>query len=121
VLRKPSCAVAGVALVATLTAAAFAGVLLTKTRARAVALAVTSETCRSFSWCLDYEVVPAQNCRRADSRLVYCRIAFVTADSRRCGGVVMVRRARGGRIDRGMAVPQNCSAPATVSDPGVPV
>jgi hypothetical protein len=34
---------------------------------------------------------------------------FLTARDDRCRGLVSVKRARGGRLDVGMAVPMNCA------------
>jgi hypothetical protein len=78
--------------------------------ARRVAVRDTAASCRAVAWCTGYDVVPARRCRRAEHRTVYCAIAFITATRQRCGGVVGVSRTRSGRLDRVMAVPQNCSA-----------
>jgi hypothetical protein len=88
--------------------------------ARRVAVRDTAASCRALAWCTGYDVVPAHRCRRAEHQTVYCAIAFITATRQRCGGVVGVSRTRSGRLDRVMAVPQNCSAdpdgdrPATI-------
>jgi hypothetical protein len=78
--------------------------------ARRVAVRDTAASCRALAWCTGYDVVPAHRCRRAEHQTVYCAIAFITATRQRCDGVVGVSRTRSGRLDRVMAVPQNCSA-----------
>jgi hypothetical protein len=78
--------------------------------ARRVAVRDAAAGCRALAWCTGYDVVPAHRCRRAAHQTVYCAIAFITARRQRCGGVVGVSRTRSGRLDRVMAVPQNCSA-----------
>jgi hypothetical protein len=113
-MRTSSCAVAlaAVAAAATLAAPASGAVWISKRAARAVAVDAASQTCRAVGWCKGSEVVPAPRCRRASDRTVYCRVAFLTADADRCGGVVAVSRTRRGRIERGMALPEDCSAGA---------
>jgi hypothetical protein len=118
-MLKRGCAVGAFALAATITAPASGAVWLSKTTAREIAVNVTSKTCRSFDWCVRSEVAPVKRCRRARDHTVYCAITFVTADHRRCGGVVAVRKTRAGRLDRGMAVPMNCGAGALPT--GTPV
>jgi hypothetical protein len=86
-----------------------AGVPLTKRDARRVADHASAATCRAVRWCTRSEVVPARRCRRDSPRMVYCAMAFITADGRRCGGVVGVSRAPTGRLDQVMAVPSDCS------------
>jgi hypothetical protein len=81
-----------------------------KRDARRVAVRDAAATCRALAWCTGYDVVPARRCRRASHKTVYCAIVFITAKRQRCGGVVGVTRPRPGRLDRVMAVPQNCSA-----------
>jgi hypothetical protein len=105
-------AVALAAIVAAPAARAAPAAWLSKRAARAVAVDAAARTCRAVGWCTRPEVVPARRCRRAKDRTVYCAIAFVTADARRCGGVVAVSRTRKGRVERGMAVPADCSAAA---------
>jgi hypothetical protein len=78
--------------------------------ARRVAVRDTAASCRALAWCTGYDVVPAHRCRRAAHHTVYCAIAFITPTRQRCGGVVGVSRTRPGRLDRVMAVPQDCSA-----------
>jgi hypothetical protein len=114
---KRSCALGTVALAAVVTTPAFGAVWLSKTTAREIAVDVTSEACRSVDWCVRSRVAPVKSCRRVRSHTVYCPIAFVTADSHRCAGVVAVRKTRTGRIDRGMSVPMNCSAGSAPSTP----
>jgi hypothetical protein len=109
-MTRRSCAAAVVVLAAVAAPPAVAGGWLSKTAARKVAVDTASRTCRSLAWCDDVEVVPPRRCRRAEDGTVFCRIAFVTADRRRCGGVVAVSRTTRGRIQRGMAVPSDCSA-----------
>jgi hypothetical protein len=84
--------------------------------ARRVAVRATAASCRAVTWCTGYDVVPAHRCRRAEHRTVYCAVGFVSATRRRCGGVVGVKRARGGGLDRVMAVPQNCTPGAPADD-----
>ena len=91
---------------------ALAAVFLSKTQARRVAVTVTAQTCRIVPWCKGYTVVPAQRCSRERPSAVHCSIAFITADRRRCRGLVFVAKRRTGRIDRGLAVPMNCGADA---------
>ena len=100
------------ALAAVPAASAVAAVFLSKTQARRVAVTVTAQTCRVVPWCKGYTVVPAQRCSRERPSAVHCSIAFLTADRRRCRGLVVVAKRRTGRIDRGMAVPMNCGADA---------
>ena len=100
------------ALAAVPAASAVAAVFLSKTQARRVAVTVTAQTCRVVPWCKGYAVVPAQRCSRERPSAVHCSIAFITADRRRCRGLVVVAKRRTGRIDRGMAVPMNCGADA---------
>jgi hypothetical protein len=131
VRAHPSRTIISSAVVAALTALALASpaaapaastsaVRLSKRDAHRVAVRTTAATCRAVAWCTGYDVVPARRCRRAEHRTVYCAIAFITAQRQRCGGVVGVSRTRSGRLDRVMAVPQNCSAdpdgdrPATI-------
>jgi hypothetical protein len=109
-MSRPGCAMAAVALSAVAATPAFGGVWFSKTTARGIAVKVTSDTCRTIDWCVGYRVASARRCRRVRDHTIYCPIAFVTADRRRCGGVVAVRKARGGRLDHGMAMPMNCSA-----------
>jgi hypothetical protein len=116
---KRGCAVGAVVLAVAVATPAFGAVWLSKTTAHQVAVTVTSQTCRSVGWCVRFEVVPVNRCRRVRN-VVYCGIAFVTADRSRCPGVVAVNRTRAGRIDRGMAVPMNCGAGPLPSDPAVP-
>jgi hypothetical protein len=99
-------ALAALAVAPTSTSAAWPS----KHDARRVAVRDTAASCRAVAWCTDYDVVPAHRCRRAAHQTVYCAIAFITATRQRCGGVVGVSRTRPGRLDRVMAVPQNCSA-----------
>jgi hypothetical protein len=102
-----SCAVAAATL-AVGVAPAFGGTFLSKARARSVAVTVTAQTCRVVGWCQGYEVVPASRCHRQRPTIVRCSIAFITADRRRCRGLVVVSRARTGRLERAMAVPMYC-------------
>jgi len=106
---KRVCAVGAIALAVAVATPAFGAVWLSKTRARQVAVSSTSQKCRSIAWCVDFEVVPVESCRRVRA-VVYCEIAFLTLDGRRCPGVVAVAKTPTGRIDRGMAVPMNCGA-----------
>jgi hypothetical protein len=92
------------------TTPAFGAAWLSKATARSVAVRMSAETCSAIDWCKGYEVVSPRRCRRASGRAVYCRIVFITAGRDRCGGVVSVSKTRSGRIDRGMAVPMDCSA-----------
>jgi hypothetical protein len=108
-MRRASCAAAMFVLAAVATTPAYGDALLRKSTARRVSVQVTSETCRVVQWCKGYEVVPARRCRREDQRAVYCRMWFITASRNRCGGLVSVSRTRAGRIDRGVAVPLDCS------------
>jgi hypothetical protein len=85
-------------------------VRLSKPDAHRVAVRATADTCGAVAWCKGYDVVSAKRCRRDNAKTVYCAIAFITAQRQRCGGVVGVSRTRGGRLDKVMAVPQNCSA-----------
>jgi hypothetical protein len=91
-------------------AAAGSAVWLSKPDAHRLAVRATAASCRALAWCTDYDVVPAHRCRRAAHQTVYCAIAFITAKRERCGGVVGVSRTGSGRLDRVVAVPQNCSA-----------
>jgi hypothetical protein len=111
------CAVGVVALAFAVITPVSGAVWLSKTTARSVAFTLASQTCRSFDWCVNFEVATARGCHRARD-VVYCGIAFVTVDRVRCGGVVAVKKVAGGRIDRGMAVPVDCGAAAASSDPG---
>jgi hypothetical protein len=108
-MRKRGCALGAVALAAVVTTPAFGAVWLSKTAAREIAVNVTAETCRTVEWCADFEVVPAERCRRVRDQTVYCAMAFVTADRHRCAGVVALKKMRTGLIDRGMSMPVNCS------------
>jgi hypothetical protein len=108
-MRRRAIAIAAFAIAVTAAPPASAGVWMSKASARAVAVEVSDEACRAVGWCREAEVVPARRCRRTADRTVYCRIAFLTAAGTRCGGVVGVSKARGGRVDPGMAVPQQCS------------
>ena len=112
-MRTPTCVAAALIVAAVAATPAFGGAWLSKGAARAVAVDVTADTCRAVGWCRGYEVVPARRCRRAADRTVYCRVGFLTAGRQRCGGVVAVSKTRRGRIDPGMAVPQNCAQEAT--------
>jgi hypothetical protein len=87
-----------------------AGTVLSKRDARRVADQASAATCRVVGWCRGYEVVPAHRCRRDSARTVYCAMAFITANDRRCAGVVGVSRATSGRLNQVMAVPSDCSA-----------
>ena len=91
-------------------AAAGSAVWLSKPDAHRLAVRATAATCRAVAWCKGYDVVSASRCRRDEHQTVYCAIAFITAQRERCGGVVGVSRTRGGRLDRVMAVPQNCGS-----------
>jgi hypothetical protein len=82
---------------------------LSKRDARRAALAATAATCRQIVWCRGVDVVAAERCRRASRKKVWCAIVFITADQRRCGGVVGVTKTRRGRLDKVMAVPFDCS------------
>ena len=106
---KRVCAVGVVALVFAVTTPALAGAGLSTATARQVAVRVASERCRSFDWCVNFEVAPVGSCRRVRA-VVYCGIAFVTVDRVRCRGVVAVKKAPSGRIDHAMAVPTDCGA-----------
>jgi hypothetical protein len=89
-----------------------------KRDARRVAVQTTAVSCRAVAWCTDYYVVPAHRCRRAEHQTVYCAIAFVTLQRHRCGGVVGVRRTSPrGRLDKVMAMPQDCSADRAPDSP----
>ena len=89
-----------------------------KRDARRVAVHTATVTCGALAWCTGAEVVPADRCRRAENRTVYCAVAFFTAQRERCGGVVGVRRdPRRGRLDKVMAVPQDCSADQPLDGP----
>jgi hypothetical protein len=90
---------------------AVGAVFLSKAQARRAAITVTARTCRIVPWCRGYEVVPARRCARERPARVHCAIAFLTADRHRCRGLVVVSKERTGRLDRGMAVPMDCSAP----------
>jgi hypothetical protein len=114
---KRSCAVGAVALAAAVPTPAIGAVWLSKNTAREIAVNVTSKSCRSVDWCFDFSVAPAEHCRRVRDNTVYCAIAFVTADHHRCAGVVAVKKTRTGRIDRGMAMPMNCSPSLAPSTP----
>ena len=114
-MRRRTC-VAAAMIVATVAAApAHADARLAKTTAHRVAVELSERTCGALQWCKGYEVVRASRCRREHHRSVYCRITFLTAARDRCGGVVSVSKTRRGRIDRGMAVPMDCSAVAAPS------
>jgi hypothetical protein len=108
-MGKRVCAVCAVALALAVTTPAFGGAQLSKHEARQAAVTLASQTCRSFEWCVNVEVARVKNCRRVRD-VVYCGIAFVTVDRVRCSGVVAVKKAPTGRIDRGMAVPMDCGA-----------
>jgi hypothetical protein len=120
-MLKRCCVVGAVALAAIITAPAFGAVWLSKISAREIAVKVTSKTCRSIDWCVRSEVAPVKRCRRVRDHTIYCAITFVTADRRRCGGVVAVRKTRTGRLERGMAVPMNCGAGASPTGTDIPV
>jgi hypothetical protein len=129
-MSKTVCAVAAVALVAVATTAlvavvttpAFGTAWLSKTTARRIAVDVTAQSCRTVDWCVAYDVVPVRRCRRHRDQRVSCAIAFRTADGRRCLGLATMKRTRGGQIDRGMAVPMNCSPAApSLPSPDQPV
>jgi hypothetical protein len=83
---------------------------LSKRDARRAALAATAATCRQIVWCTGADVVAAERCRRASRKKVWCAIVFITADQKRCGGVVGVSKTRRGRLDKVMAVPFDCSS-----------
>ncbi len=118
-MGKRVLAVGAVALAFVVTAPTFGAVSLSKIKARQVAVRLASQTCRSFDWCVNVEVARAKSCRRVRD-VVYCGIAFVTVDRARCSGVVTVKQAPTGRIDRGMAVPMNCGAGGPFPDTGTP-
>jgi hypothetical protein len=111
-MTRSTCVAAVVVLAAVMAAPAYADARLAKRTAHRVAVEMSMRTCDALAWCKDYEVVRAARCRREHSRSVFCRITFFTAARDRCGGVVSVSKTRRGRIDRGMAVPMNCSAVA---------
>ncbi len=82
---------------------------LSKRDARTAAVGATAATCREIVWCTGIDVVAAERCRRASRKKVWCAIVFITASRQRCGGVVGVIKTRGGRLDKVMAVPSDCS------------
>jgi hypothetical protein len=77
--------------------------------ARRAAVRASAQTCEAVHWCAGYGVVSARRCRRARDQTVSCAMWFLTARDDRCRGLVSVKRARGGRLDVGMAVPMNCA------------
>jgi hypothetical protein len=111
-MRTRSCVAAALVMATVAAAPAYGDVRLAKTTARRVAVEMSGQTCGALPWCKDYEVVRASRCRREHIRSVYCRVTFFTAARDRCGGVVSVSKTRRGRIDRGMAVPMDCSTVA---------
>jgi len=114
-MRRSSCVAAAVVMATVAATPAYADARLAKTTAHRVAVQVSDQTCSALQWCKGYEVVRAPRCRREHVRSVYCRVTFFTAARDRCGGVVSVSKTRRGRIDRGMAVPMDCSAAAAPS------
>jgi hypothetical protein len=111
-MRRWTCAAAVLVMTAVLAAPAYGDARLAKTTAHRVAIEMSEQTCGALQWCKGFEVVSATRCRREHRRSVLCRITFFTAARDRCGGVVSVSKTRRGRIDRGMAVPMDCSAVA---------
>jgi hypothetical protein len=119
----PGLAVLALASPAAVQADGSTAVRISKRDAHRVAVRATASACRVVEWCRDYDVVPARRCRRVKDETVYCAMAFITAQRKRCGGVVGVRRTRRGRVDRVMAVPQDCSgaaSPRSRPDAGAP-
>ena len=112
-MRRSSCVAAALVMATAVAAPAYGDVRLAKRTAHRVAVQMSDQTCAALPWCKGYEVVRARRCRREHTRSVYCRITFFTAARDRCGGVVSVSKTRRGRIDRGMAVPMDCSAVAS--------
>ena len=102
-------------VLAAVPATAVGAVFLSKAEARRAAVTVTARTCRVVPWCRGFEVVPARRCSRERPTRVHCAIAFITADRHRCRGLVVVAKRRTGRLDRGMAVPPDCSANAAAN------
>jgi hypothetical protein len=88
-----------------------------KRDAHRVAVRVTAAACRGVAWCQGFDVVPAHRCRRAAHRIVYCAIAFITAQRQRCGGAVGVSKDRRGRFGVVMAMPYDCSTEPSRTTP----
>jgi hypothetical protein len=101
-----------IALAAVPATTAVGAVFLSKADARRAAVSVTARTCRVVPWCRGYAVVPARRCARERPDRVHCAIAFITGNRHRCRGLVVVSKSRTGRLDRGMAVPMDCSGTA---------
>ena len=79
---------------------------LTRTRARAAAVVTARQLCRATGWCVRSHVEPARKCARRSPITVACDIRFYTAGGASSSGLVSVRRGAGGKLEVGVAVPE---------------
>ena len=83
---------------------------LTRTRARAAAVTTARQLCDAVMWCLRSRVEPARACARRSAATVACDIRFTAAGGRSSSGLVVVHRAAGGKLQVGVAVPEEPAA-----------
>ena len=83
---------------------------LTRTRARAAAVVTARQLCEAVAWCVRSRVEPARACARRSASTVACDISFRAASGRSAAGLTVVRRAAGGKLEIGVAVPEEPAA-----------
>jgi len=86
--------------------AASAATGLTRTRARAAAVVTARQLCQATTWCTRSQVEPARACERRSAMTVACDIRFSTPGGASASGLVSVRRGVGGKLEVGVAVPE---------------
>jgi len=83
---------------------------LTRTHARAAAVTTARQLCQMATWCVRSRVEPARACARRSANTVACDIRFSDARGRSATGLTVVRSASGGKLEVGVAVPEQPAA-----------